>query len=289
MGRPAAKRSALRGMLGALAALALAAPARAAEAEHGRLHHVHLNVSDVAATTAFYGKVFGAVPVTYAGRAPALMAERTFIFMNQTRPPIASSLQTGLIHIGWGGVDGPSEFAWWKAQGIEFYTPLTPFLGGHFMYLYGPDHEVIEIWTVEKHHRLNHVHLLATDPKAVAEWFAKVTNSGSPATQGAPQLGNWNVSYGDVTLHVLPDIAALRPKERTGAIQPTDGAGIDHVAFAFTDLDAAYRRVKALGVPVVRPPAVDATYGLKDFFVRAPNGVLVEMVQAKALPEAAWR
>lgn len=286
MSRPTAKRSAFLGLFGALGALALAAPARAAEPEHGRLHHIHLNVANIAATTAFYGKVFGTVPVSYAGRAPALMAERTFIFLNQT-PTATSALQTGLIHIGWAGIDGPSEYAWWKNHGIEFYTPLTPFLGGHFMYLYGPDHEVIEIWTVEKHHRLNHIHLLAADPKATADWFAKVTNSATPAVT-ASQLGMSSVSFGDVTVHVLPDTAVFRPKERTGPIEPTDGAGIDHIAFAFRDLDAALKRVKSLGVPIERPPAVDPTYGVKSFFVRAPNGVLVEMLKAKALPEAAW-
>src|SRR5262245_3231261 len=104
-------------------------------AEHGRFHHVHLNVSDVGKTSAFYQKIFGVTPVYYAGRAPALMAERAFICLNQLQGPIPSQLQTGVIHIGWSGIDGPSEFEWLKAQGVEFYTPLTPFLGAHYMYL----------------------------------------------------------------------------------------------------------------------------------------------------------
>jgi catechol 2,3-dioxygenase-like lactoylglutathione lyase family enzyme len=269
--------------------LILAGAAPAAEPDHGRFHHVHLNVTDVARTSAFYGKVFGVVPVSYAGRAPALMAERSFIFLTPVAGPIASQLQTGVIHIGWSGVDGPSEYAGLQKQGIEFYTPLTAFLGGHYMYLYGPDREVIEIWTVEKHHRLNHVHMLAADPRATAEWFAKVTNSAAPATLGPERLGNWNVSYGDVTLHIFPDVAVFRPKERTGAIQPTDGRGIDHLAFSFRDLDAALRRVEAAGVPIVRPIAVDPAYGVRSFFVRAPNGVLVELVKANPLPDAAWQ
>ncbi len=261
----------------------------AAEPEHGHLHHVHLNVTDVAKTSAFYQKTFGVVPVSYAGRAPALMAERTFILMDQKAGPIPTQLETGVIHIGWAGVDGPSEFANLQKQGVEFYTPLTPFLGGHFMYLYGPDREVVEIWTVEKHHRLNHVHMPTPDPKATAEWFAKVTNSPSPA-QGGPRLaGTWLVNYGDVTLHMLADTGASHPKERTGPLQPTDGRGIDHLAFAFQNLDAAYARVKAQGVPIERPISIDPTYGFRHFFVRSPEGVLVEMLQAKSLPDAAWQ
>jgi catechol 2,3-dioxygenase-like lactoylglutathione lyase family enzyme len=257
-------------------------------AENGRFHHAHINVSDIARTSAFYEKTFGVVPVTYAGKAPALMAERSFIFLNQIAAPIPSQLQTGVIHIGWGGVDGPSEFAGLQAQGVDFYTPLTRFLTGHFMYLYGPDREVIEIWTVEKHHRLNHVHLLSPDPKKAAEWFAKATNAASPAEAGSGLPGYWKVDFGDVSLDILPDTQMFKPKERTGAIQPTDGAGIDHLAFSFRNLDAALARVTAAGIPVVRPIALDPVYGVRSFFVRSPDGVLVEMVEAKPLPDAAW-
>lgn len=272
-----------RGLLAAL--LLAAAPAIAAPPEAARFHHAHIRVADVARTTAFYGKVFGTVPVQYGARTTALMADRAFVFMTPTPGPIPSQLQTGVIHLGWSGVDGPSEFAWWKAQGVEFYTPLTPFLGAHFMYMYGPDREVVELWTVEKHHRLNHVHLLATDPKSTAEWFAKVTGAAPPVFE---RLGNATVKYGDVGLHIFPDLPVFKPKERTGPIQPTDGAGIDHLAFSFRDLAAAHRRAKAAGVPIVRPIATDPQYGVKSFFVRAPNGVLVELVQARPLPDAAW-
>lgn len=257
-------------------------------AEHGRFHHIHLNVSEIARTSAFYEKTFGVVPALYADKAPALMAERAFIFLNQVTAPIPSQLQTGVIHIGWAGVDGPSEFAGLQAQGVEFYTPLTRFLTGHFMYLYGPDREVIEIWSVEKHHRFNHIHLLSPDAKATAEWFAKVTNSASPAEAGAGLPGYWKVDFGDVSLDILPDTPIFRPKERTGAIQPTDGAGIDHLAFSFRDLDAAFARVTEAGIPVVKPIGVEPAYGVRSFFMRSPEGVLVELVEAKPLPEAAW-
>ena len=32
----------------------------------------------------------------------------------------------------------------------------------------------------------------------------------------------------------------------------------------------------------------DEEYGFRHFFVRAPNGVLVELVEARPWPEAAW-
>jgi catechol 2,3-dioxygenase-like lactoylglutathione lyase family enzyme len=291
----------LRKTLASLLAVALALPgcatlahpssagdAEQVAAEHGRFHHVHLNVSDIARTSAFYEKVFGVVPVQYGGRVPALMAERSFIFLNQVKAPIPSQLQTGVIHVGWSGVDGAGEYAWWQKQGIEFYTPLSRLGAWEYFYLYGPDREVIEIWTQDRNHLFNHVHMLSPNPKATAEWFAKVTNSSTPAAAGAGLAGYWKVDYGDVALDILPDTGAFKPKERTGAIQPTDGSGIDHLAFSFRNLDAALKRVMALGIPIEKPVSTDVTYGMRSFFVRSPDGVLVELVQAKPLPESAW-
>jgi catechol 2,3-dioxygenase-like lactoylglutathione lyase family enzyme len=260
-------------------------------AEHGRFHHVHLNVTDISKTTAFYEKLFGVTPVKYRGTGPALMADRAFLFLNQVAGPIPSQLQTGVIHVGWSGVDGPSEFEWWKSQGVEFYTPLTKVGAWDYFYLYGPDREVIEIWTQDRNHRFNHVHMLAENPVETAQWFAKVVNSDTPAVEAPLGVGNIKlavVDMGDVGLHILPDVAGLKPKERAGAIEKTDGGGIDHIAFSFRDLDAEFRRVKAMGMPIERPIATDDAFGVRSFFVRAPNQVLVELVEAKPLPEAAW-
>ncbi|MGD2133153.1 MAG: VOC family protein, partial [Maricaulaceae bacterium] len=73
------------------AAWLTAGPALSAEAEEqGRFHHVHLNVSDIEATTEFYSRILGVVPVDYAETIPALMAERAFLFLNEVEAPIPS-------------------------------------------------------------------------------------------------------------------------------------------------------------------------------------------------------
>jgi catechol 2,3-dioxygenase-like lactoylglutathione lyase family enzyme len=283
----------MKRLLPAFTVLVLSVPTKATEAasstaEHGRFHHVHLNVSDATKTAAFYEKVFGVVPVKYAETRLALMAERSFVFLTESQAPITSQLQTGLIHIGWSGIDGANEFAWWQKEGVEFHTPLSKIGPGEYFYLYGPDREVIEIWTNERHHRLNHVHMLAASPQQTAEWFARVLNSENGPERDSLQLGNINVRFGDVTLHIFPDLAIYRPKERTGALQPTDGAGIDHLAFSFRDLEQALERIQSEGVAIERSRPRDNDYRIESFFVRSPDGVLVELVKAKPLPEAAW-
>ena len=39
------------------------------------------------------------------------------------------------------------------------------------MYFWGPDREVVEVYTGSRNHRFEHVHLLATDVNATVQWF----------------------------------------------------------------------------------------------------------------------
>jgi hypothetical protein len=46
--------------------------------------------------------------------------------------------------------------------------------------------------------------------------------------------------------------------------------------------------MKQAGVKIVRSIAVDESLKLKSFFVLAPDDVLVEIVEARPLPEGVW-
>jgi hypothetical protein len=47
--------------------------------------------------------------------------------------------------------------------------------------------------------------------------------------------------------------------------------------------------MKAAGLDIVEPIAVrQQDGGLKSFFVQAPDGVLVEIVESKPIPEGIW-
>src|SRR5215510_12468692 len=277
----------------------LAPPVSTAQDEPAHFHHVHLNVTDPQKTMQFYEQVFGAMPVKFRDASDALFTERSFILLHKVPTPPPSELNTGIWHIGWAGVDVPSEYEWWKAKGMQFQTPLT-ILGrnNYYMYFYGPDKEVIEIYSGQQNHRFNHVHLFAADVNKTAQWFAD--NFGAllarrevpkPAEPG--RIWATAVRVDNVTLNIFakPDTAPA-PSWWSGPplkdLQPTKGHAIDHFAFSYRKLEPVYERLKKAGAQIVEPMALREEDKLKSFFVLSPDNALVEVVEAKPIPEGIW-
>ncbi len=271
--------------------------------EAGHFHHIHLNVTDPSETIQFYRRFFGANSVKYRGVSDALFTEKSFILLNAVEAPPPSHLATSLWHIGWAGVDGPSEFEWRAKAGIEVQTPLTPLGSNHFMYFWGPDREVIEVFTGSKNHRFEHVHLLSSDVERTMRWFVDhvgLTPRGPTVRWGVsgPTLTggfSWNlIRVDNVNLIVFgaPGPGDPRPEwlpdEVGDEFVPTDGTAIDHIAFSYADITPVYERMRDTGVEIVRPIATDPEHGLTSFFVRAPDRLLVEIVQEKPVPDGIW-
>ena len=269
--------------------------------EKARFHHVHLNVTNPEKTIQFYQRTFGAMPIKYNGTVDSLYVERSFILLNKVDAAPTTTLNTGIWHIGWGGVDMTSEAVWLKAAGVDIHTPLTP-LGptSYYMYLNGPDKELIEINTMG-HHRFGHVHLFATDVNETAQWYADHLGvslrqreiARRPFTGGR---GNWwsnsfRVDNVSLIVYAKPDTNPLPswwPDQPLKELQPTKGRPIDHIAFSYPKIDQVFERMKKAGAQIVEPIAQRDGYGFRSFFVLAPNGVLVEIVEAAGIPEGIW-
>ncbi len=274
--------------------------ATAQEIEAAHFHHVHLNVTDPAKTISYYKKIHGAIETNYRGVADALFTERSFILMNNVDEPPASALTAGIWHIGWGGRDVPSEYEWFKKQPeVKIHTELYPLRNIHVTYLSGPDDEMIEVNTMG-HNRYGHVHLLAVDVNETAGWYTK--HLGLPERRFVPKpedmsaVRAWssgfrcdNVSfvvYGQPNYEPKPPWWAKEPV-MTG-FDPTEGRVIDHIAFSYRDIAPVFERMKENGVEIVRPIAHDDRFNHTSFFVRAPDKVLIEIVEAKPIPEGFW-
>ena len=281
-------------------ALATGAPARAIDTQtptSAHFHHVHLNVTDPKATIAFYEKFFGATEVRYRGLSDGLFTEKSFILLSKVATPPPTNLGTSLWHIGWSGVDGQSEFAWRVGEGIGVQTPATPFGSNYYMYFWGPNREVIEIWTANKNHRFEHVHLLASNLPATLGWFSQ--NLGLAPLLATPEkvtgVTTNYVRVDNVSISVMEIPASGQPRpswwpgEVVNSVQPTDGTAIDHIAFSYTDIKPVFQRMQRAGATIVRPIAKSPEYGLTSFFVRGPDQLLVEIVAEAPIPAGVWR
>lgn len=263
-----------------------------------RFHHVHLNVTDRDSTLAFYEHFFGANPIEYRDRGRALFTERSFLLLTEVEAPPRENAGTTLWHIGWAGVHGPTEFEWRVAEGIGVQTPLSELGANHYMYFWGPDRELVEIYTGSRNHRFEHVHLLATDLDASLAWFSDhlglEPNGPNRMLSGTRmRLNTIRVDNVNLILFEVPppgeEPAYLLPDEIGPDFEPTEGRALDHIAFSFIEIAPVMQKMQIAGVEIVRPITADPEYGLKSFFVRGPDGLLVEIVEEAGVPEGIWR
>lgn len=286
-----AKRLLLAGL-----AIAIAAPIQnaAAQGNEVHFHHVRINTVDPEKSMAFYKKILGAVEIQYRGKVPALFAERSFFLFNKVDLPPKTINATSLSHIGWAGKDGPSEFEWLKKQGVEIQTPVSPLGNNHYMYFYGEDKELIEIYTGGQNHRFEHLHFWCTDPNATAKWFGDhlgLPYSGPREPGGV--LGFWTnftrVDNVNLVLFGRPDFETpFWPDEQGEEFEPTEGSTFNHLAFSFRNIQPVFEKMKADGVEIVSPIQQRADMGHKSFFVMGPDKLLIEVVEDRPIPEGIW-
>lgn len=198
---------------------------------------------------------------------------------------------------------------------------------GHFFYAEGPDGDLAEVFTglvddpesgvtlppiltAPPHHRFNHVHLLATDINATRDWYMQTLGAlGDPTPipdPGTPPIDMaftdpahivfsavWNTAF--VVDNVVFNVF-VNPQEPAfwwagdivPEMAPTDGRVIDHIGFAYSDIEPVYDRMKADGVEIVRDIAWDEDFNMKSFYIRGPDGVLIEIAEANPLLAASW-
>jgi catechol 2,3-dioxygenase-like lactoylglutathione lyase family enzyme len=122
----------------------------------------------------------------------------------------------------------------------------------------------------------DHVHLVAKDPKASAQWYAD--NLGGKVVRnievrGAPQV---YVSFGGFIVIVRGE----RPGERISG-KPGLEWGIDHFGLRVTgDFDAFCTGLRAKGVTFSLEPT-DFNPTTRIAFINAPDGVSVELLNRK--------
>jgi len=268
-------------------------------------HHVRLNVVNPSETVKFYSKNFGAVPVNYRNVSEGLFTEQSFILLNKVDEPAPNGPRTALSHIGWASTNGQGTYDWLKSQGVEFQTDIASLGGNYGMYAYGPDKELVEVWTGSKNHRFDHIHLWASDVEATCNWFQDhfgVTPRMMPKPTmvhreniAAIWMAFMQIDNLSLVVFGKPDFDSIwwpgsnyKPEDAPPDFEPTKGTVVNHLAFSYRDIDPVFDRLKAAGVEIVEPISKKADVGHRSFFVMAPDKLLVEVVEARPIPEGLW-
>jgi len=260
------------------------------------LHHVHLNVADRERSMQFYEQFFQAERVLLNDAVDALHVVPTLLLLDQRATAPDSDLPTALQHIGWGSSDPGAWYDAAHAEGIApdtrgftlFNTDETPTIGepgsgalvgllgarpacfpvpdrASYMYVLGADSERIEVWAgVDR--RVNHLHFTTADLATTVSWYQDFLG-----LEGSLPVGNWTFFLDDILCFIEPIGAA-------GDYMPTDDHVWGHFALSVSDLDAWRKRAQEHGVEVVSEPS--RVHGFTSFFVRGPDGMLIELVQA---------
>jgi catechol 2,3-dioxygenase-like lactoylglutathione lyase family enzyme len=266
------------------------------------LHHVHLKVHDREQTLAFYEQHLKLQRVWLNDTTLALHAPPTLLLLQVSPEAPSSKLPSALQHVGFGSTDTAAWYDEAHAHDVApdtrgntmFNTNDTPTVQGPgsgsstsallslfgvapptclpvvdpfaYMYVLGPDEERIEVCSGVDG-RINHVHITTADLVETSRWYQRFV--GKPDDISPTSM--WALYLDDVMLYIEPIGAA-------GDYAPTDDHVLNHIAFSVANLDAWRQRMQELNVEIVAEPAM--TEGFQSFFVRGPDGMLLELVQA---------
>jgi predicted enzyme related to lactoylglutathione lyase len=254
--------------LATIVATILILPATARAADY---HHVHLAAPNVPEAVQWYMANIGC---TAMNRPDACQIGTTqLIFAN--RKPDAGSEGSAVDHIGFSFADLTAKMRALQGAGVKITTPARD-VPGLFKVGFIEDPWGTRIEVVEDKETLgfHHIHLLSENPDATMKWYQNVFGGQTDRLKGRMD----GLRYGTVWL-----IVEKVPEGQT--LAPTQGRSIDHLGFAFPDLDAAAAEIKKKGVTFQaepRPFTNAAGQNMKISFIVGPDDVRIEVVQPKA-------
>jgi lactoylglutathione lyase len=122
----------------------------------------------------------------------------------------------------------------------------------------------------------DHVHLRTTNPEGMAQWFEKMLGAEVIRTvqEGKPRI---DLKLGGAQIFIAPVAAG----DGTNPSPTNPYRGLDHFGLAVTGIDAIAADLKAKGVEFTREP-VTVRPGVRICFIRAPEGVSIELLERSA-------
>jgi lactoylglutathione lyase len=123
----------------------------------------------------------------------------------------------------------------------------------------------------------DHIHLRTTNPEATAQWYESKLGAEVIRTmqQGKPRI---DLKLGGANIFIAPVVAG----DGVNPPPTTPYQGLDHFGLTVSGIDAIAADLKAKGVEFTREPTT-VRPGVRVCFIRAPEGVSIELLERNAV------
>jgi catechol 2,3-dioxygenase-like lactoylglutathione lyase family enzyme len=239
--------------------------------------HIHLNVPDPSAASAWYEKnIPGARRITEA--ADRLMYGSTRLMFLPNKKPVGPSAGSAVDHLGFSVKDLDATLNAMEAAGVKITSPARD-LPGIFKiaFIEDPWGTRIELVQDAELLGLHHIHMRGPDVEEVFKWL--LGNFGGQRARMKDKLDGVRYSAaGFSTVWILV---------QKGEATPTQGKAIDHIGWrSETGLTDTINGLREKGVTVTsepRPLKLPAGPPINFAYVAGPNGARIELVERPGL------
>jgi len=237
--------------------------------------HIHLNVPDPAAGTAWYEKHFGGTRISEAPNRLMFGSTRFMFLRSDTARPSAGS---AIDHVGFSVPDLDAKMKELEAAGVKITTPARDVPGlFKLAFVEDPWGTRIEVVQDPELLGLHHMHLRSPNPDEAFGWL--LSNFGGQRT---PLKGRIDaVKY---SAEGFSDMWILVTK---GEAEPSIGHAIDHIGWrstrplADTITELVARGVQKTSEP--RPLSLPNGPSINFAYVAGPSGARIELVERPGL------
>lgn len=260
-----------------VAVIALACAPGVASAQTATLpyDHIHLNVPDPAAASAWYEKHFGGRRITEAPDRLMFGSTRFMFLRNATAKPSAGS---AIDHIGFSFPDLDAKMKEWEAAGIKVTTPMRDVPGlFKLAFLEDPWGTRIEVVQDAELLGLHHIHMRGPNPEEVLAWL--LDKFGGRRQQLKGRI--------DAVRYDHDGFSSVWILVQKGEAEPSIGHAIDHIGWRSTGpLADTINALRAKKVEVTSEPRelkLPAGPPINFSYVAGPYGARIELVERPGL------
>jgi len=265
----------LRVSLLAAAFLGLLAPGARAQTPTLPYDHVHLNVPDAAAASAWYEKNFGGTRITEAPNRIMYGSTRLmFLVMKDAKPSAGGAVD----HLGFSVADLDAKMKEFEAGGVKITSPARDVAGlFKLAFIEDPWGTRIEVVQDPELLGLHHIHMRAPNPDEAFAWLLEKFGGKRQQLKGRIDAVRYDAD-GFSSMWILIT---------KGEAEPSMGRAIDHIGWRSTKpLADTINELVAKGVvatsqprplPLPNGPTINFAY------VAGPAGARIELVERPGL------